>query len=47
MCLINYSEVFCKQFDKNEHFSPFEFSSAGIKIGVQINSGGPNSLGLP
>ena len=26
--------VFCKQFDRNAHFSPSEFSSAGIKIGV-------------
>ena len=33
--------VFCKQFDQNEHFSPFEFSSAGI------NSGGLNSFGRP
>ena len=39
--------VFCKQFDQNEHFSPFEFSSAGIKIGVWINSGSLNSLGRP
>ena len=31
---INYNNVFCKQFDQNEHFSSFEFSSAGIKIGV-------------
>ena len=29
----NYNE-FCKQFDRNEHFSPFEFSLAGIKVGV-------------
>ena len=31
---ISYYNVFCKQFDRNEHFFPFEFSSAGIKIGV-------------
>jgi len=37
---MNYNKVFSKQFDQNEHFSPFEFSSAGIKIGVWINSGG-------
>ena len=37
----------CKQFDENEHFSPFELSSAGIKIGVWINSGGLNSFGRP
>ena len=28
------NNVFCMQFDQNEHFSSFEFSSAGIKIGV-------------
>ena len=39
--------VLCKQFDENEHFSSFEFSSAGIKIGVWVNSGGLNSLGRP
>ena len=32
--IVNYYIVFCKQFDQNEHFSPFEFTSAGIKIGV-------------
>ena len=31
---VNYYIVFCKQFDQNEHFSPFEFTSAGIKIGI-------------
>ena len=31
---INSYNVFCKQFDRNEHFSSSEFSSAGIKIGV-------------
>ena len=31
---INYYNVFCKKFDRNEHFFPFEFSLAGIKIGV-------------
>ena len=30
----NYYNVFCKQFERNEHFSPFELSSAAIKIGV-------------
>ena len=25
---INYYNVFCKQFDRNEHFPPFELSSA-------------------
>ena len=44
---MNYNNVFCKQFDQNEHISPSEFSSAGIKIGVWINSGGLNSLGRP
>ena len=44
---INYIKVFCKQFDQNEYFSLFEFSSAGIKAGVWINSGGLNSLGQP
>ena len=44
---ISYNNVFCKQcdrnekqFDRNEHFSRFEFSSAGIKIGVWISSVG-------
>ena len=32
--------VFCKQFDWNAHFSPSEFSSAGIKIGIWINLAG-------
>ena len=41
------NNVFCMQFDQNEHFSSFEFSSAGIKIGVWINSAGLNSLGRP
>ena len=41
---INYNKVFCKHFGQNEHFSPFWFSSVGIKIGVSINSGGLNSL---
>ena len=31
---INFNNEFCKQFNQNEHFSPVEFSSAGIKIGV-------------
>ena len=31
---INYNKVFCKQFDQNEYFSPFEFSSAEINIGI-------------
>ena len=44
---LNYYNVFCKQFDRNEHFSPFEFSAAGIKIGVRINSAGLNNLGRP
>ena len=30
----NSYNVFCKQFDRNAHFSPSEFSSAVIKIGV-------------
>ena len=34
---INYNKVFCKQFDQNEHFSPFELSSASESIqAVQI-----------
>ena len=41
---INYNKVFCKHFGQNKHFSPFWFSSVGIKIGVSINSGGLNSL---
>ena len=44
---INYYNVFCKQFDRNEHFSPFELSSAAIKIGVWINSAGLNDLCQP
>ena len=43
----NYYNVFCKQFDRNEHFSPFELSSAAIKIGVWINSADLNNLGRP
>ena len=31
---INYYNVFCKQFDRNQHFSFLELSSAAIKIGV-------------
>ena len=31
---INYNKVFSMQSHQNEHFSPFEFSSAGIKNGV-------------
>ena len=38
----NYYNVFCKQFDRNEHFSPLELSSAAIKI----NTAGLNNLGL-
>ena len=30
---MNYN-IFGKQLYQNEHFSPFEFTSAGIKIGV-------------
>ena len=37
----NYYNVFCKQFDRNEHFSPLELSSAAIKI----NTAGLNNLG--
>ena len=44
---MNYNNVFSKQFDQNGHFSPSEFSSAGIKIGVWINSGGLNGLCRP
>ena len=44
---INSYNVFCKQFDRHEHFSPSEFSSAGIKIGVSINSASLNNLGRP
>ena len=42
-----YYNVFCKQFEQNGHFSPFEISSAAIKIGVWINSAGLNDLGRP
>ena len=42
-----YSNIFCKQFDRNEHFSPFELSSAAIKIGVRINLASLNNLGQP
>ena len=45
---------FCKQFDQNDHFCPFEFSSAGIIIGVAgiilsiwINLGSLNNMGQP
>ena len=41
----NSYNVFCKQFDQNAHFSPPEFSSAGIKIGVWITLAGLNNLG--
>ena len=41
----SYKNVFCKQcarnekqFDQNEHFSLFEFSSAGIKIAESVQS---------
>ena len=37
--------IFFKQSDLNEHFPPFEFSLAEIKIGVWINSAGLNNLG--
>ena len=43
---INYYNIFPKQFDRNEYFSPFEFSSARIKIGVWINSARLNNFGL-
>ena len=43
----NSYDVFCKQFDRNAHFSPSEFSSAGIKIGVWITLAGLNNLGRP
>ena len=33
--------------DSVEHFSPFEHSSAAIKIGVGINSASLNDLGWP
>ena len=46
LCIKCYN-VFCKQFDRNELFSPFELSSAAIKIGVWINSAGLNNLGRP
>ena len=41
----NSYNVFCKQFDRNAHFSPSEFSSAGNKIGVWITLAGLNNLG--
>ena len=43
----NSYNVFCKQFDRNAHFSPSEFSSAGIKIGVWITLAGLNNFGRP
>ena len=33
-CTLNYNNIFCKELDQNEHFSPFEFSSAGIMISI-------------
>ena len=39
---ISCYQVFCWQFDRNEYFSPLEFSTAGIKIGVGVNSAGLN-----
>ena len=33
-CTLNYNNIFCNEWDQNEHFSPFEFSSAGIMISV-------------
>ena len=44
---MNYYNVFWKQFDGNEHFSPFEFILAGVKIGVWINSTDLNNLARP
>ena len=44
---INCDNVFCKQFDRKDHFSPSEFSWAGVKIGVWINSAGLNHSGQP
>ena len=44
---INYYNIFSKQFNRNEYFSPFELSSAEIKIGVWINSASLNYLGRP
>ena len=44
---INYNNVFCKPFDRNEHFSPIDLSSPAIKVGVWINSAGLNNLGRP
>ena len=35
---INYYNLFCKQFDQNEHFLRVELTSAAIMIGVWINS---------
>ena len=43
----NSYNVFCKQFDRNAYFSPSEFSSAGIKIGVWITLAGLNNLCRP
>ena len=39
--------IFCKHFDRNEHFSPFKLSSAAIKIGVWITLAALNNLGWP
>ena len=38
--------IFCKQLDQNKQFPPFEFSLAGIKISVWINSANRKNLGL-
>ena len=45
--LMHSYDVFCEQFDRDKYFSPSEISSAGIKIGVWINSTGLNNLGRP
>ena len=38
---------FASSFTEMNIFSPFEFTSTGIKIGVWINSPGLNNLGRP
>ena len=44
---MNFYNVFSKQFDRDEHFSPFELSSVAIKIGFWINSADLNNFGRP
>ena len=43
--IIRRNTVFCKQFDRNKHFSPFKLRLAAIEIGAWISSAALNNLG--